>query len=147
MRRKAEKGFLEARPFLVDHPPDETRAENAPGHAGENAFVGHFRQRAIDDEGGQQFSQRSRAALAFFGAGAKRGEAVGHAQALDVVVAVWPNSIFFASSVIGAVRTDLFAELIGAHHRRAGADRLEPALQMREIVEVLVLRFHGTIQG
>src|SRR5215216_2064475 len=36
-------------------------------------------------------------------------------------------------------RVDLLRLFIGAHRRRAGLDRLEPALQMREIVEILPL--------
>src|SRR5829696_10216734 len=36
-------------------------------------------------------------------------------------------------------RVDLLRLFVGADRRRAGLDRLEPALQMREVVEVLAL--------
>src|ERR1700724_1586857 len=44
---------------------------------------------------------------------------------------------------LAEVRIDLFGERVGAHGRGPGADGIHPALQMRELLDVLTLVLVG----
>src|SRR6185437_13094504 len=59
-----EERFLEARPLLVDHAPDETRREDTTGHLRQDAVVAELRQRLVVGLPGQEARQHLLSALA-----------------------------------------------------------------------------------
>ena len=68
LRLEAEEGLFEARPFLLDHPPDEAGRENPLGHRRQDAVVRHLGDRRIVRRRAEQRLQHGVAALALCGA-------------------------------------------------------------------------------
>ena len=74
LRLEAEEGRFEARPFLLDHAPDEAGRENALGYGRQDAVVGNLGERLIVRHRAEQRFQHVIAALAFGGARPDFGE-------------------------------------------------------------------------